>query len=121
MSEINMGSVYNANKEIMNNFTPITDPIIINKSVIEVTNWMKNKNQYFMLLNNENKDYTIFNVINHDWEECKAALKDCILNRGDLLEIEYIEETDAYEIWIRTSGENFVYYFFSYDNAVLEV
>ena len=52
--------------------------------------------------------------------EILPLLKECLMNRGEVLEIEKVEETNAFEIWLRIDDEPFCYYLFPYDEAIIE-
>ena len=80
-----------------------------------------------MLLCKEQSDYTIFRFLGdrHRTEESEAAaailVDECLVNRGDVIVIDEADISQAFEIWLRIDGENYLYYLFPYDNAVIEV
>ena len=78
---------------------------------------------YFMLLCNEAKDYTIFKINNHaSVEKATEELKECLLNRGEVLDISKVDEIqEAFEIWIKMNNDAYCYYLFPYDEAIIEV
>lgn len=127
MAEIDLGTLYDFNKEAMKNEKPL-DAILLNKLIIEVANDMKMWNddagdQYWMLLCHERRDYTIFNI--YEASEVKFIvdeLSPTLQNRGAVLAIDK-QPDSAWEIWIRDteSNENFAYYLFQYDNGVIEI
>ena len=124
-------NLYEFNKQAMNQFEPM-DAIKLNIQLYEIANKIKEKfvkiedfqaNKYWMLLNNENKDYTVFHLdIDFDKNRFINDLRDCLTNRGKVLDITR-QEDGNWEIWIRetVSGENLVYYFFNYAFGVIEV
>lgn len=122
MAEINLGNLYEFNKEAMKNENPL-DPIELNSKTAMVAKDMKYGSEYWMLLCHERRDYTLFNIIsvvNHliIADELKSTLQ----NRGFILSID--EQPDgAWEIWIRDfeTNENFAYYLFQYDEGVIEI
>lgn len=86
---------------------------------------------FWMLLNRETYDYTVF--VNEDTftEERKGEiLLTTLLNRGSVVDFTK-QPNGAYEIWIRVpvvnnaTGEkaeaDIVYYFFNYDMGIVEV
>lgn len=76
---------------------------------------------YWMLLCREQNDYTIFHYYN-SVDDLADAINECLRNRGDV--IDFVKRDDGnYEIWIRDreTKENFVYYLFNYNEAVIEV
>ena len=79
-----------------------------------------------MLLCNERKDYTVFRWVNisndDDAKEIAQILVDeCLTNRGEIRGIDLTKTKDAIEIWMVVDDEAYVYYFFPYDNAIIEV
>lgn len=76
---------------------------------------------YWMLLCRERNDYTVF-CIKDSMAELTEAIKDCLVNRGQVLDITK-QEDGNYEIWIRDylTKENVVYYLFDYNSAIIEV
>lgn len=122
MAELNLGTLYDFNKEAMKNEKPL-DPIQFNLKVNEVAVELQEREaQYWMLLCHERRDYTIFNIIacqNH--KDIEFELKPTLLNRGNIISIDK-QPDENWEIWIRDdSDENFVYYLFPYDNGIIEI
>jgi hypothetical protein len=123
MADINLGNLYDFNKEAMKNENPL-DPIQFNLKTNEIAVELQEReeSQYWMLLCHERRDYTIFNIIacqNH--KDIERELKPTLLNRGTIISIEK-QPDENWEIWIRDSeNENFVYYLFPYDNGVIEI
>ena len=126
MAEVNLGNLYDFNKELMKQ-EKIIDPIIFNKKVKQIAEDMfveaSNDEHYWMLLCHDRRDFTLFNIIaatevNDIIEEIKPTLT----NRGQIITIDK-QPNGAWEIWIRDAetAENFVYYLFKYDNGVNEV
>ena len=52
-------------------------------------------------------------------------LRECLENRGRVLDIRYIQDQDAWEIWVRIfendSHQNYMYMFFNAEGFVVEV
>lgn len=127
MAEINLGNLYDFNKELMKK-EKIIDPIIFNTKVNQIAEDMfieafNNDEHYWMLLCHDRRDFTLFNIIaatevNDIIEEIKPTLT----NRGQIITIDK-QPNGAWEIWIRDieTTENFVYYLFKYDNGVIEI
>lgn len=117
--EINLGvNLYDLNKNLMAKETPL-ELDILNEKIKEVANYMITK-EYWMLLCNERKDYSIFKI------ECPNNLIEeltiTLTNRGQILSIEK-QEDGNFEIWIRDflTQENFVYYLFDYTTGIIKV
>lgn len=121
MSEVGMGTLYDMNKSAMSNY-PKMDRATLKNKLKEIEKYFEQSNNYHMLLCHERRDYTVFEIRDYGdsgcIEEAVSALKDCMVNRGTILEIE--EQPDgAYEIWLRIDDEAFCYYLFPYGQGVI--
>ena len=92
--------------------------------------WVKEQRcDYTMLLCHERRDYTILHYKDREDKTYKNAimkdLLECIENRGKLLDIQYIQDQDAWEIWIRVfenkEHQNYMYMFFNAEGFIVEV
>ena len=127
MAEVNLGTLYDFNKELMKK-ERVIDPILfntqINKSAREMFVDAETKDEhYWMLLCHDRRDFTLFNIIaSKEVDTIVEELKPTLVNRGEIIAIDK-QPNGAWEIWIRdaVSAENFVYYLFKYDNGVIEV
>ena len=127
-SKVSLGNLYDMNKQLMDK-EPIFSEDAISEAKEKMEGWFFNKieQKYYMLLCNEQRDYTLFNldglrIGSTDKEKCILAaydVIDCMRNRGTILSIE-LQEDDAYELWIRNDEGCFAYYLFPYGAAVLE-
>ena len=133
MAELTMGTIYDANKSIMNLRIEGTDEYKFKalnhlemagaqKKLEDFFNW--ECDSYAMLYCKERSDITIFHMYeNQNLNPPALAAAECIgccTDRGDIISIE--EQPDGnYEIWLRINNEVFAYYLFPYDNAVIEV
>lgn len=121
--KINAGNLYDLNKQIMKNKTPINhlELIPIQLKVEDWFNW--EVDNYAMLLCREQNDYTIFHLYeNQNPNPCAIAASEfigCLTDRGDILSIDKTED-GAWECWIKIGEEPYCYYLFPYDNAVIE-
>jgi len=125
MAEISMGTLYDANKQLMssNTFKPLNH---MELAVIQekFENFFNDKcDCYGMLYCKDRSDITIFHMYeNQNPNPPAIAARECLgccTDRGDVLSVE--EQPDGnYEIWIRIDDEAFAYYLFPYDNAVIE-
>ncbi len=130
--EFKTASLYEMNKQLSANESKL-GAAARKKAQEEVRFWFRdNIDHYAMLLCHERRDYTLFNV-QFSPAEAAAALFECIDNRGQLISIEKATENDAIEIWIRIKvyekndeetlvehQEDYCYYLFCYDFAVIE-
>lgn len=121
-TEVTLGNMYEINKQYYAQQEPLTEDEIANR-INGIAEWFDSQmGKYFMLLCNERKDYTIFNLNQKTKEKYQAAAADvidCMRNRGIILDVE-LQEDGAFEIWIKDGEESFVYYFFPYDIGVIE-
>ena len=119
MSEVSMGTLYELNKSAM-----ARDKGMSSFKLTETLNKMIpffSENTYFMLLCHEQRDYTVFRLSSVEKEKIAIKdLKECLINRGEILSIEKENINNAYEIWIRNNGNIYVYYLFPYDEAIIE-
>ena len=118
-------NLYDVNKQIFSQL-----PKINNEEIEEAKNNIKNfimKNyygnnaHYFMLLNNEKHDYTIFSIISHfPIDTIIEDIFECVNNRGTLKMVETYDDDDTNMNQIGFWIDDKIYYFFPYDNGVIE-
>lgn len=127
MSNLEMGTVYDLNKQLVETAEKVISPYKLNEKKKIIKQFVReSKDTYFMLLCNERRDYTLFNMIN-DKEEDKLSelanvfVDECLQNRGDIKGIDLTENKDAIEVWLSIEGESYCYYFFPYNAGVVEV
>lgn len=119
-------TLYDVNKQLLNN-ERFLDPIELNLKIKTIRKAYDNKTlKFLMLLCNERKDYTIFDLKNFTKEkdlclnEFESDLRESLQNRGRVLTIEKAVSSPGWEIWLRDDrGENFCYYLFNCTPAVL--
>ena len=95
----------------------------------EIANFVKNnRDDYYMLLNNDLHDYTLFHVNAPtgpvqgppQYEKIAEEVYLCMIERGTLVEYEVTD--GAVELWITDPDKQpYVYYFFKYGTAVIEI
>ena len=117
-SNISLGNVYEMNKILVKDHeVALTEGNLNSKKQIIIDFMKKCNNNYFMLLCNERKDYTVFR-----WKDLNSALAptvltnilvdECLKNRGSIRGIDLTQEKDAIEIWLWIMKKN---------NRILEV
>ena len=125
MKNVDMGlNVYEFNKNIMKQMTPIED---LSKGKKELINFleMTPAEQYLMLLCREKNDYTLFNFYD-TWSDEQFAndVIECFTNRElSIVNIETVDNGMAIELWVKEPGqmENaYLYYIFPADQMVIE-
>ena len=121
------GTLYDMNKNIVKqNEIELSKGVLNSKKQI-ITDFIKKcNNSYYMLLCNERKDYTVFRWVNicndEDAKEiAKILVDECLINRGEIRGIDLTKTRDAIEIWMVIDDDAYVYYFFPYDSAIIEV
>lgn len=129
MSEIEAGNLYELNKNLVQQHEVKLSEGVINSKKEILKNFIKKTNNiYYMLLSNENKDYTIFtfNNIDNNYEKkltkmINILVDECLYNRGEIRGIDLTKDKSAIEIWLSINDESFVYYFFPYDQAIIDI
>lgn len=126
-NEISLGTLYEVNKNLVQNAEKeLTEGVLNSKKEIVKNFINKTNNYYYMLLCNERKDYTIFHINNicNDKKPMELSLcliDECLKNRGEIRGIDITKDKGAIEIWLSIDGEAYVYYFFPYDSALVEI
>ena len=123
MSEIMMGTLYDMNKAAIINMPSLTNSEL-KKNLKKIKQFFLDKtDKYFMLLNRETYNFTLFNLGNKNEIAMKQTMddfKECLDNRGRIVSIE-LDSVGNYEIWIVDDfNEALVYYLFPYDLGVIE-
>jgi len=81
-----------------------------------------NPSNYYMLLNNECKYYTVFKFVKeYKFKEMAAEIISIVLPLGKIKSIELAEGGQAMEFWIDYDDECRVFYLFDYERGVIEV
>lgn len=123
MTDVEMGTLYEANQEAYKNLTP-PDEKELDTQLASVGAWFssKYKDTYFMLLCRELYDFTVFKLEGSEYFEAVQELKEVLESRGTILEVVYSHDFHFYECWIKDkTGEVFMYAFFPCDDFVIEV
>lgn len=124
MAEVGLGTLYDMNKAIIEQQGKMSKTAFKDRLNGLVTDFFKTTdNTYYMMLCNEQRDYTVFRI--SEFEAISKAvqeLKECIENRGAVMSIEK-DKNGAIEIWIKdmSDEQNYCYYLFPYDTAIIEV
>lgn len=123
--QIQFGNLYDINKNIVKqNEVKLSEGILNSKKEIIKNFINKDNNNYYMLLCNEKKDYTVFDFQKFKTPErcrdcAKCLVDECLINRGEIRGIDLTKDKNAIEIWMIIDNEAYVYYFFPYDNGVI--
>ena len=119
-------TLYDLNKDLVKKHEIKLSNKAIEQKKKLIINFLNNINDsYYMLLCNERRDYTIFtfkNKTTKEYQECADILiNECLFNRGELRGFDLTRTKDAIEIWMIIEDDAFVYYFFPYGNAIIEI
>lgn len=124
--EISIGNLYDINKKAVAAEKQISHTNL-KKKLRELKLYFKNtKDDFFMFLNKEKSDYTIFYFKEDKTKNYLGymidSFKECIENRGILISIDFDKAGGGYEIWIKEhlSENPLVYYLFSCSAAVIK-
>lgn len=118
MAELTLGTLYDFNKQAMAQEKVLTE-YELDSQLRNISETISQK-KYWMLLNNERKDYSVFKI--KEPNNIVKEFYETLTNRGDVVSIDRLEDGN-FEIWIRDSEtqENFVYYLFDYEFGIIEV
>ena len=127
--DLSAGSLYKLNQQAYDQI-PTMSRKNTEKQLINLYEWTREqKCDYTMLLCHERRDYTVLHYNNREDRTYKNGalvdLKECIDNRGKLLDVRYLQDQDAWEIWIRIfedkGHQNYMYMFFNAEGFVVEI
>ena len=119
------GTLYDANKQLVEKTcSPMTEEETAELRV-NLTSWFKeNLIRYAMLLCNDIRYYTIFNICGataspygHAANECIGCLQD---QNADILSAELLKDENVWEFWLKFEDEPKVFYLFNYKQGVIE-
>lgn len=121
-TEITLGTAYEINKDLVERYEKeLTIEKIAEKKTMLLNYLDNHKDTYYMLLCNDRKDYTLFNLVESKEELVNVLVDECLKNRGILKGIDQTQDEYAIEIWLSIDQEAFCYYFFPYGEAVIKV
>lgn len=124
-SKVSLGTLYDINKNAMKSIKELSYEERVAKRKLVEDFITDTHNHYYMLLCNDRRDFTIVTLDAANKEKRAAAaftvVDECLVNRGKIKAIDLTEHNDAIEMWLNIDDEEFCYYFFPYDNAIVEV
>ena len=124
MADIEVGNVFEMNKQIRRKSNPMAEDKIA-EAITNVGGWcsFRCNCKYYMLLCKERSDYTIFHLNNFNYTKTAEELREVLESRGTILGIDYMHGFDCYECWVRDeeTSEPFLYMFFMCDGFIVEV
>lgn len=102
VAKVDLGTLYDINKSIIENNVPVLTEEELEERKITIANFIKRQNnKYYMLLCNELKDYTLFNVqsgVEDEKTPEEILIEECIPNRGKVKSIDLTPTRDGIEI-----------------------
>lgn len=118
-------SLHDFKVQALGNFSPLQDDQL-DKMAFKIQDYLGDCNdEYYMLLSNERKDYTLFHFVKDKVSllEVGRTVIECLQNRDlDILDYE-VSSAGGFEIWVRDREADpsvFFYAFFPYDIGVIE-
>lgn len=116
-------SLYDVNKMAMPNLPDLTDEQI-NEAKKMVAQFIPSNSKFWMLLNNEKRYYTVFQLTNDSSLMLANKIEDefieCLKEIGSIKSIEKVDDTTI-EAWVidKEDSEAYAYYLFNYDKGVV--
>lgn len=122
MTDVAFGNLYELNKQIMAQLPPQSDDIM-NHNWNVIGDWFgKNQNRWFMIMCKERSDFTFLHITDNKFTAAIKELQEVLLERGQILAIQYVHGEDYFEIWIKDSnGEVFLFVLFEAEWMIVEV
>lgn len=113
-TELNMGNLYDFNKNAMKQEKPI-DSILANKRITDICNTMyisTGVDSYYMLICPDNRQYVIFHIDGEN--STPLSIKNEVIltlkNRGEIIDIDMTHKDEKiWEIWIKDKYTNDLY------------
>lgn len=124
--QINLGATfYDFNKSLSAEEKPLTELELVPLQE-KIANWFNMEcDCYAMLLCHDRRDYTVFHMYQNppaNQNPPAVAARECfgcLTDRGEIISIDPTRD-HAWEIWLRIDGEDYCYFLFCYDRAVIE-
>lgn len=122
MAEVEMGTLYELNKQVMAQLPPQSEDLMAHNWNI-IGDWFgKDKNRWFMLMCKERSDFTWFHITDNQFTKGIQELKEVLEERGQVLAIQYQHGEDAFEIWVKSKDDEvFMFMLFSAGWMIVEV
>ena len=119
-TDITLGTNYDINKQLVKKYEKeLTKEQLKEKDKMLLEFTRSHFDHYYMMLCHDRRDYTIFHT-NYTEGSVFEELLECLQNRGKIYGIDLTEDKEALEIWLVIDDEAYCYYFFPYENAVVE-
>lgn len=100
----------------------------LNSDITSIGAWFSTspKENYYMLLCREQNDFTVLHFNNMNYSQGCQEVKEILESRGEIIDIFYETEYDAYACWIRNPNDEGgydvdMYMLFKYGWGIVEV
>lgn len=121
MAEVEMGTLYELNKQVMAQLPPQSAATMAHNWNV-IGDWFgKDENRWFMLMCKERSDFTFIHIVDNQFVKAIQELKELLEERGQILAIQYQHGDDAFQIWLKKDDEAFMYMLFGADWMIVEV
>lgn len=114
-------SLYDFNRQIVEQLPAFGDTQWIGAESI-FSDWdAKDKHEYYMLYGKEVSYFTIFKKkhTNGEFNSLFEAVKECLINIGDVHSFDIVDDGTAIEIWVKTEEVMTCFYLFNYDEGIV--
>lgn len=124
MSEIPCGNLYTMAQEEMKKVLPMNN-YDLQRDLANIGAWFSidMQEQYYMLLNRELSDYTVFNFLGMNYSKGVEELLEVLDGRGPVLQIDYNHDNKYFEIWVKYLMDNtpHMYILFPCSDFIIEI
>lgn len=121
MADVALGNLYELNKQVMAQLPP-QDEVTMNHNWNVIGDWFgKDQDRWFMLMCKERSDFTLFHITDNQFTKGLQELKEVLEERGQILAIQYQHGEDAFEIWVKSEQEVFMFMLFTASWMIVEV
>lgn len=121
MAKVEIGTLYDLNKQIMAQLPPQSEDIMTHNWNI-IGDWFgKDTERWFMLMCKERSDFTLFHITDNQFTKGVQELKEVLEERGQILAIQYQHGKDTFEIWVKMDEEVFMFMLFGASWMIVEV
>lgn len=124
MSEIPCGNLYTMAQEEMKKVLPMNN-YDLQRDLANIGAWFSidMQEQYYMLLNRELSDYTVFNFLGMNYSKGIEELLEVLDGRGPVLQIDYNHDNKYFEIWVKYLMDNtpHMYVLFPCSDFIIEI
>ena len=118
--DLEAGTLYEVNKQLSMQEELLSRSKILERQE-EIRRWYRDHvDKYAMLLCHEQRDFTVFRLEHGSYSDMAEVIIECLLNRGKIVSIDPADG-NAWEIWLRIDDEDYCYYLFRYDEAIVEI